>query len=407
MSSMSLHVRIKFGPPVWHDQPFDSPQLNQKNERDFYDRTDALNKAMPILLEPNLRTPIVLIGERRAGKTSLLRLLLFKLGQDQRFIPTLIPWLGIDSASKLMQEFLDTLFLNLGLDDSFLKEQIGRVNNLSDFQASLEEILADRPGAIVVFGIDEFDSIVIDQISDPMSREEIFRLITFLSESTTLPIKLILTSVREPEQFGANYMFKTKTEPIHLTPFSFADLRDMISETLKDDLQFTDQELNGVYQMSGGWPYFAKALILALLQLAPDERSVDQAVGLATKNTGVSSTWEHIYQIHWDEYERSVILFISNFGGHVPNEKIRLHNHKFKIAVHQLIDRGYLEHDDKGYYFKVGLLQVWLSQWLELDVQKLQYRNSLSVLSVERDPWDGPSDEIIEVSKEDLVRRGF
>ncbi len=406
MSSMPLHMKVKFGPPVWHDQAYES-QSKQKLERDFFDRTDVIKTVMPILLEPNLHMPIVVVGERRAGKTSFLRLLLHKLGQDQRFIPVLIPWLGIDSASKLMKEFLDSLFLNLGLDDTALKEQIRHVSNLSDFQAKLEEILADRPDAIVVFGIDEIDSIVIGQTVDQAGKDEIFRLIGFLSESTTLPIKLVLTSVREPEQFGANYIFKAKTEPIHLKPFTIADLQEMIKVILGEDFLVTEQELNAIFAMSGGWPFFAKALIFSLVQLSPRERGIERAAGMAIQNTAVSSTWEHIYQMHWDEYERTLVLFLSNFGGYVANEKIRLHNHKFKIALHQLIDRGYLVKEDDGLRFRVGLLQSWLSQWIGLEEQKDTYQSSMEILSVERDPWAGRNNEIIEVSKEDLVRRGY
>lgn len=407
MSAISLRSRVKFGPPVWHDQPYVLQNSSLKNERDFYDRNEELKIALPTLMEPSIHVPIVVIGERRSGKTSLLKLLLHKLSEDQRFISIYIPWLGINSAPKLMREFLHSLFRELLLDDITVKEKINQVNNLIDFQVQVKEILGNRTDVIVVFCIDEIDSILLQSDLDQTSKSEIFSLIGFLIESSVFPIKLVLSSTCEPEKFGADYILKTKTENIRLKPFPTSDLSEMLNGILGNDFQVTDQEQNALYEVSGGWPYFAKALLYYLVQYSPDGKDLARAISEAIKNDQIIGTWEHIYESHWGDYERAVILFLAKHGGKVTIAEINLNNLNFKIALHQLIERGYIINDAIGYRLRIGLLQNWLTQWIRFEEQTHRYRGLIANMAPERDPWLGVEDEIIEISKEDFRRRGF
>lgn len=87
--------------------------------------------------------------------------------------------------------------------------------------------------------------------------------------------------------------------------------------------------------------------------------------------------------------------------------EINLNNLNFKIALHQLIERGYIINDAIGYRLRIGLLQNWLTQWIRFEEQTHRYRGLIANMAPERDPWLGVEDEIIEISKEDFRRRGF
>ncbi len=408
MASTPLHLKLKFRQTVWHDQPYVSPQTQQVIEMDFFDRAEPIHRAMPILQEPGVHTPIVIIGERRAGKTSLLKLLLHQLNEnkDQCFIGIEIPWLGIDSASTLMKEFLESLFLAIDPEDSELQREIRQVSDQRDFEAMMKKIMSHKPGAIVVFGVDELDSILQDQVTNQAAQKEIIKLIySFFDESNSLPIKLILTTTREPEKFDIDYQQLTaKTEIIRLAPFPISDFNNLIDSILEKEFGLTEQERDAIYALSGSWPYWIKALLYHLVQLPSGNQRMQQAKMQAIQS--VSDTWEHIYKQHWNEHQHALILFIAQHGGQITANQISLHNN-FTIALHDLIKRGYVIQTSDGYSFQIQLLQDWLSQWVRFDEQAQKYRSFLSSLVPERDPWVDDDEDVVEVSKEDLRRRGF
>jgi hypothetical protein len=406
MPSTPLHLKLNFRQFVWHDQPYISPQTKQTIERDFFDHVEAIHQALSILQEPSVRTPVIIIGERRAGKTSLLKLLLYKLteSEDQHFIGIDIPVLGIDSALRLMEEFLDSLFLAVDPEDPELQKEVRQVSDQRDFEATMKKILNYKPESVVVFGIDEIDSILQDQVTDQVAQKEILRLINFLSESTTLPIKLILTTTREPEKFGAGYQLTANAKRIRLSPFSVTDYNEMTSNIFGKDLEFSEQERDAVYALSGGWPYWAKALLYPLVQLPQGDQRMQQAKIEAIQST--SFIWKHIYEKHWDEQQRALILFIAQNGGQINTDKIRIHSN-FTIAMHELIERGYILHNPDGYRFQIQLLQDWLSQWVEFKDQVHKHHGFLSRLTPELDPWADGDNDVVEISKEDLRQRGL
>lgn len=406
MSAIPLHLKLKFGQAVWHDQPYISLQRNELTEMDFYDHIEPVHRAFTILQEPTANIPVIIIGERRAGKTSLLKLLLDKLSKEPHFISIEIPWLGINSAAKLMEEFLESLFMVLDPEDKELQKEIRQVNDLRDFQATMIKILAYKPDAVVVYGIDELDSILEDQVTDSAGQAEIIRLINSLNDTTTLPVKLILSTTRELEKFGTDYLLKAKAEHIRLDPFSASDLNAMTIGILGKDFSITEEEQETIYTLSGGWPYWAKALLYHLVQSPPDDQRIQQARMKATQS--VSATWEHIYEKHWDdEYQRALILFIAQHNGQIKTDQIRIHN-KFATALRNLSERGYILQSQKGYQFRIQLLQDWLSQWVRFEEELQKYHGLLKSLTPKQDPWVTVEDnEMIEVSKEDLRRRGF
>jgi hypothetical protein len=407
MNTIPLHLKVKFAEAVWHDQPYLHPQLRQQVEKDFYDRKKPRKIAEPVLWAL-MGKPIVFVGERRAGKTSMLKLLMHLLENDPRFIPVDIPWLGIQSADDLMHELLDNLYFKLDLDNTSLREAFLQIRTTAEFRRTMTNILKYVPDKFIVFGIDEFDSIIIDQ-GDETKRHEIISVISSIVESQSLPVKLVLTMTRELSKLEKGHAspLTARAEQIRLEPFSKAELDEMILGIAGQEVALSEQDLESIFDLSGGWPYFAKALLYHLIQLPSDGR-LEQAREKAVRDHSLSDALEHIYQKHWDNSEKTIILLVAQRGGHITAEEMSVVEQSIKSAAKELVKRGYLLEKEDNYRFRIGLLQDWFLQWTRFEEQAQKYlKDILTRLERREDGWAGSEDEIIQISPEEVKRRGF
>jgi predicted AAA+ superfamily ATPase len=108
MKSIPPYLRVKFGEEVWHDES------NDRFSIDFFDRREAKEQTLAILRSPETRRAVWVIGERRAGKTSMLKLMLEKC-KKEGFLAIEIPWQSIHSIDDFYKEFLFQL-VQLGIN---------------------------------------------------------------------------------------------------------------------------------------------------------------------------------------------------------------------------------------------------------------------------------------------------
>lgn len=143
MDIFSLQQRIKFAEPVWHDQAYEHPQLREIRPKDFYGRREAVKRAKTVL-QLSAR-PVIFIGERRAGKTSILKLILHTLQNDAKYVTIEIPWLEVRSASVLMQAILTSVYEKLDLTEPSLLGAFEKIHTSAEFRHSLQTLLKKSP----------------------------------------------------------------------------------------------------------------------------------------------------------------------------------------------------------------------------------------------------------------------
>ncbi len=408
MTQPLIHLKVKFAEAVWHDQPYYHPQLKKKVEKDFFDRDGIYQQSMQLILSLETRKALILVGERRAGKTSMLKLLLDKVKNVEQFVSVEVPWAAIDSVEKLMLEMLSGLYHALAIDDKELWESFKTVHAVSEFSAVLTKIAGLYPEKIFVFGIDEFDSIILEQVTDSSQRSMLIGLVSMLVETSSLPVKIILMTAREINRIevGRTSLLASRSETLRLNPFPDKDLHGMVSNIAGIDTQISEQEIDQLSTLSGQWPYFVKSLLYHLVQLPAGEARLESAK--AKSLVSISDTWVHIYQKHWDDVARTVILLLAQRNGHLSLEEIQTLGTEIKAAAQELVTRGYLIQDDNSYRFRIGLLPEWLHRWPRFEEQVQKYlRDILIRLERRKDRWAGGQGEVIEVSREELRNRGF
>lgn len=409
MNPISVSTRVKFGELVYHDRPYLHPQLNVEVDRDFFNRSGEKQKA-EILGIPTNKKPIAIIGERRSGKTSLLRLLHHRLDSDRRFVSLDVSFNAVNSARELVREILDTLCLKLELDERESRLASRNSDSISEYLGALKRVAERVPDRTIVISIDEFDSMIIDQMNSESQKREMLGLINAIVENESIPVKLALAMSRDPSKIETGYTspLTAKAEQIHLEPFSRSDTEDMIRGILQSDFSLSDHLLEGIFRLSGGWPYFTKAILHYLIQLPESDGWLEQAREHTLRDRSLSDTLGHIYQKHWDDAERTVILLISHCSGEINNNEAQVLDPSLKAAARDLVSRGYLEETSSGYRFRIGLFHEWFPRWHRFEEQAHKYiKDILPQLSQFNKHWDEGEEEVIKVSLDDVHRRGL
>ena len=340
-----------------------------RDDPDFFNR-DAERLHIQHAFHAATSKPIVILGERRIGKTSLLNVSVNWL-RDQSFYTVVFPgpW---NSLQQFKLEFLSALASALGVRlrqkewiDAAGHLMLATVPELID---ACREVCAAAPDRRFVVCIDEFDSFLL-KCDDADERQGIQDLAFYLIERTNLPITLFFTMTRPTEKVGRAYptSFLNKSEKIHLHPFSQADTSRMILGLLGAEFAFSEDSLNYLVELSGGHPYFVKALLDSLVNpplAAPpgseiDRAWIDRAVACAIERPEVSSTLQNLLTAHFADDEQRFLRDLARAGGRLAPSEIPVER---QAAVRAVAQRDYVTaHANGDVTLRIGVLLPWLS----------------------------------------------
>lgn len=400
-------TNIKFGEPVWHDESYTHPLLRWKAPRDFYGREVEIARAQTALRSLS-RKPVVILGERRSGKTSLLRLLADKLANDPSgcFISILIPWQGIQTRDELAKEILQGIRAIIGARKQDSDQLAADPSITGEFIASLRQLLAPVSEKTFVICIDEFDSIVEEAAAD--EQDKILGLLHALIEMTDLSVRLFLTMARIPDITETRFSpILAKSEQIPLHPFSLREFQKLIEGIWGESGHNLASEDSGrLYELSGGWPYFAKLLLKYLAELPLDEAALGHALQQAVDDSTVEQALSNIYAMHFDDSEKAMVLLLAERHGLVGAEEMEAVGASLNTAAAQLTKRGFVvKNKDGSFGFRIGFLSHWFRNWVKYKLE-LERHLSEKLQALERidNPWAGSRPTII--TDQDLERFG-
>jgi hypothetical protein len=364
-------TRIMFNQVVYHNQRYIHPQLHTYIERDFYDRVDKI-ELLENMLTTEARGNFLILGERRCGKTSLLRLLdhHLKIESSGRFVSIFIPWQGVFAWSGLLEEILHEISYKLdkNLPEEELLEHFRSepLKIYHYFTEAIQQLLAGSDKTVVIF-IDEIDSIIVQTSQE--ERNKILDLVEMMVTRDDLPLHWIFTAVRIPPFPEESFM--TDLKQVTLTPFSKADLDEMIIElTGPFSNHLTTMDLQRIFDLSGGWPYFAKLLLVYLGDHTSDNNSLDQALERATLDQAVEQALDHIYSHHLNDDEKAMMLLLA-LQGRLSEAEISSLDPSFGSSAEKLIKRHFVFKDQDGNYnFRIGFLMHWFQKWVRFENEK-------------------------------------
>ncbi len=361
----------------------DFPNAISNVER-FYGRWREL-ELIQSTLASNPRVPVVVIGERRVGKTSIHNVAIQRLKErtGDAFIPLVIEPRGILSVDQFIEAVLSRLstWAKSDLRNSGLLAADGHVHLETPHQ--LDEAFFRLVSPVehrYLLCIDEFDELVrIASEAGDGERMKLMGIIHHLVEKTEIPLSLFLTMTRLPE--GASREIASpllaKCEVIELRPFSFPDMADMVLGLAQGKAIISRPELQWLYDMSGGHPYITKLLLANLFQrvmIGDDDATVkimpgmlDQSLRDAVDDPRAHYAFENIYRVHWNADEKRIMLYLAERDEPVDIGELRIAGASLLTVTRNLEKRFYLVEQDGVYQYNGQFLGCWLRNWAEFD----------------------------------------
>lgn len=362
-------------------------QLNFPNavtdEKDFYGRRAELERISEVLLS-NQRLPVVIMGERRIGKTSLQNIAVQRLrAAEPGYIPVFVEPRGITSLDEFAEAIFQRLCTHLkkGLQETGLLGEDARLHleTPSQFKTAFLQLQGPASRETILLCVDEFEEIIRKADLETGGRESarIDALTHALVEETDLPVRLLFTMTRLPESVQKSYPTPLThfSEIIELRPFTPGEMNEMLLGITQEALIFSAPEKHWLFGMSGGHPYFAKLLLANLVErqkpsklpAVVDQAMLALALQAAIQDPRANHVLENIYKVHFSDHEKRVMLWLAERGRPVAAAEFKAAGLPLLTAARTLVRRDYLVEQEGRFEFQIKLLGRWLQNWIEFE----------------------------------------
>ncbi len=347
-------------------------------EEAFTGRADVFRDILRVLKNPN-ENGMVLHGQRRIGKTSVLKELKAKLPAEGPFLPVFFDLEGKASMShdQILRQLADRISqeLNIPPPDN-LREDFSEEFR-EDFFPYIISRLSEE--AVPVFLFDEFD--IQADFAKGQAGTLFFPYLRDLMNENSRRIKFIFAVGRRPEDLGAGHLslFKhLKSKCISLLTREETAALTRLSEK-NDSLKWPDAAAAEIYLITAGHPHLTQQLCQVIWDRKhemPSEEvpqvsigDIRDAVSEAVENAKNSLEWL------WDGLdaaERITASALAQAGpGVVSPEMLEkcLEENGVRILIGELQDAPRVlelyditETRDSGYCIRVELLRRWIAE---------------------------------------------
>lgn len=349
----------------------------------FYNRQHEFQRALAVLTACT-RTPVVVIGERRMGKTSLQNVVVEAL---QTIDPPLVALYVEPRVITSVDLFAEAIFrqLSMHLESDF--HALGLLGSDEHFQFEAPDqfdqvvlsIIPPNHNGDFVLCIDEFDEIV-RLISNAGEDEKMrfFALIHHLVERSPLPLRLFFTITHLPTSMKSELPSPliSKAEVIELLPLTEPTTLGMLDWLLKDIQEMVEPAVKQrIVELAGGHPYFLKLLVSNLTGVGQEDTALIRdlaaferiALPAALEDLRARHAIANVYKIHFDSNEKRVLLYMAVRAEPVDIEELHLAGREVVRAVRSLINRHYLREKAGKMVSQVQFLDYWFRNWAMFD----------------------------------------
>jgi hypothetical protein len=351
---------------------------------DFFGRGKNLSEVFNRLSWRDSRPPIIIQGEWRMGKTSLLKLIEIKLKGNDTFLPL---WLSFGTAAlrtvtEVVSKMQHELSRATGCAAPSLTPSYGNPGARDALFELHQMVKQCAPEKRLVFIIDDWDNCIEADGMPDDQRSKILGLFKDVVNSE-LPVYFVFSVNRIRERFSYTVQtFLSECIPVPLEPFdNDQDYAAMVRGLFEDANLITAGDIASFYRQSGGWPFYTKAIrqyvtdqLLASLQL---QQSVAQAAKTAAHDTQgrLNDNMAPIFHKHFGEDEKRIVVRLATSGGSIPKTHLAEQSvdlqrpGSLETAADQLVKRHYARNINDAFAFRIPFLIEWMQhrpQWAEL-----------------------------------------
>jgi len=363
-------------------QEIDSPYvigvpLTEQQEI-FVGRTDISARIEQRLLDQR-RLPLLLYGQRRMGKTSLLN----NLG---RLLPTTILPLFVDLQGPVSQASDHAGFLynfaramtrsarqQRGLILPPLSREALAADPFTGFDEWLDEVeyLLDQNTALIA--LDEFEALEAPIDEGRFSEAAVMSMFRHLIQHRP-HFKILLTGSHSLEEFGRWASYLINVQLVHISYLNEAEARQLIERPVEDfALRYEPPASQRVLELTRGHPFLVQLLCAEIVALKNEQApAVRRLARLADVEAAVPAALSHgsfffadIQRNQLDAIALKLVRFMASQAEGVAIDSGTLRHH-FPTNLDQtlalLMRRQLIEPDGPGYRFQVELIRRWFAQ---------------------------------------------
>jgi hypothetical protein len=382
-----------------------------KTRQMFFGREDDFQFVSRKIGEGRSNQIVVLCGERRSGKTSILfQIMGGKLGGG--FLPILVDMQMLAGTKGDFEFFLAILktgyaaLENLGVaaPAAAALSQSSSVENLMG--AFLAFVRQNAGGRTVLFLLDEYELIESKIKDGSLSESTVLYLAGVLEGS--YPASFVFTGSTNLEDRNPA-IWKTLLGKSVYRKISYLSQRDsvrLITEPLRDSVCYPQEVVESIFRLTGGQPFYTQVICQNLIDLLIDEERADPTMAdleRIVRETVANPLPQMIYT--WNSFPAWSRVMLSSLANIIEDASqwsgsrailqflwksrilIPFKGERANVLLEDAYHREFLDKNDaEGYRFRMDVFRRWIrrehSIWKVVKEADIGFRRTLRALLV-------------------------
>ncbi|MCF2151072.1 ATP-binding protein [Desmonostoc muscorum LEGE 12446] len=358
-------------------QEIDSPYIIgvplTEEQKIFTGRNDIGARIEQLLLDRR-RPPLLLYGQRRMGKTSLLN----NIGKllPNTIIPMFIDLQGAPSSASDHAGFLYNLAREMeksakkqGLTLPSLAREVLKSDPFTYFYEWLDKVEQALERNTALLALDEFEVLDNAIAKGRFDEQDVLGMLRHLIQHRPR-FKVLLAGSHTIEEYQRWASYLINVQVVHISYLKEAEARQLIERPVKDfTLRYEPNAVERVLQLTRCHPFLVQLLCAEIIVLKNEQdpsirrfatlADVEAAIPEALQSGGFF--FADIQNNQVDATGQAILRFIAaqGEGAIVRRESLLQRSPDAEITLKLLLQRELIEEVEDGYCFQVELIRRW------------------------------------------------
>jgi hypothetical protein len=376
---VTTHIR-ELAKAVELRQEIDNPYIIgvplTEQQEIFTGRTDIGTRIKQLLLDRH-RLPLLLYGQRRMGKTSLLN----NLGRllPSTIIPMFVDLQGPVSSASDYASFLYNIARSMAnsaqRQSAFTLPSLARETLQDDpftrFDEWLDEVEKALQQNVALLAFDEFEALDNAITKGRFDEEDVLGMLRHLIQHRPR-FKVLLAGSHTIEEFQRWASYLINVQVVHISYLKQPEARQLIEQPIKDfTLRYELNAVHRVLQLTRCHPFLIQLLCAEIIALKNEQDpSIRRLATLADVEAAIpealsvgSFFFADIQSNQADATGLALLQFLAGQGEGAIVSRLTILQHfpDKSDALNLLLQRELIEEVSEGYRFQVELIRRWFA----------------------------------------------
>uniref|UniRef100_UPI0035CBD959 AAA family ATPase n=1 Tax=uncultured Nostoc sp. TaxID=340711 RepID=UPI0035CBD959 len=343
-------------------------------EQEVFTGRDDIGLRIEQLLLDRRRPPLLLYGQRRMGKTSLLN----NIGKllPNSIIPMFVDLQGAPSSASDHAGFLYNLAREMeksakkqGVTLPSLGRQVLKSDPFTDFYEWLDKVEQALEQNTALLALDEFEVLDNAIAKGRFEKEDVLGMLRHLIQHRPR-FKVLLAGSHTIEEYQRWASYLINVQVVHISYLKEVEARQLIERPVKDfTLRYEPNAVERVLQLTRCHPFLVQLLCGEIIVLKNEQDpSIRRLATFADVETAIPAALQSggfffadIQNNQVDATGQAILRFLAAQGeGAIVSRQILLQRFSnADITLKLLLQLELIEEVDDGYSFQVELIRRW------------------------------------------------